>query len=97
MAEAQQAERAEAQAAEWEQLQAREFPTLQKGDKGEDVRALQERLVALGYLKGAADGDFGGKTEAAVKDFQAANALEPTGIADTPTQRLAFFSGAAAK
>lgn len=97
MAEAQQAERAEAQAAEWEQLQAREFPTLQKGDKGEEVRALQERLVALGYLNGAADGDFGNKTEAAVKDFQSANALEPTGIADTPTQRLAFFSGAAAK
>ena len=59
--------------------------TLQKGDKNEDVRALQTRLIELNYLAGGADGDFGGKTEAAVKMFQQACDLEATGIADPTT------------
>lgn len=40
------------------------LPVLRKGAKGEDVRKLQ------GFLKIAVDGDFGPKTEAAVKAFQ---------------------------
>lgn len=43
-----------------------------KGDKGEYVKAIQQRLVDLGYSVGASgvDGDFGNATEKAVIDFQ---------------------------
>ena len=46
------------------------YSFLENGDRGEDVRMLQERLNALGYSCGAADGIFGAKTEAALKAFQ---------------------------
>ncbi len=62
---------------------------MQKGSKGDDVKELQQRLIDLGYLTGTADGDFGGKTETALKAFQAANGLEETGIAtDADTAAL---------
>ena len=62
---------------------------MQKGSKGDDVKKLQQRLIDLGYLTGSADGDFGGKTESALKAFQAANGLEETGIAtDADTEAL---------
>ena len=53
---------------------------LQRGMKGEAVRYYQERLIAAGYLSGSADGSYGAKTESAVKQFQLAHNLEPTGI-----------------
>lgn len=53
---------------------------LQPGMKGEAVRYYQERLIAAGYLSGSADGSYGAKTESAVKRFQLAHNLEPTGI-----------------
>lgn len=51
----------------------------QKGDKNDTVKNLQQMLIRLGYLSGNADGDFGGKTEAAVAQFQSDNGLETTG------------------
>lgn len=62
--------------------------TLQKGDKNDDVRNMQAMLVEMGYLNGTPDGDFGGKTEAAVKAYQEAMGIEATGIADEATLRL---------
>ena len=59
--------------------------TLQQGDKGEDVKKLQEFLKDHGYLKGAADGDFGPGTVNAVKEFQRANGLSATGSANSRT------------
>lgn len=53
---------------------------LQSGDRGTDVRALQQRLVDLGYLK-AADGIFGLQTYNAVAAFQRRNGLKADGIA----------------
>ena len=43
--------------------------TLRRGDKGEDVKELQLKLLAHGYSVGpdGADGDFGRNTETAVK------------------------------
>ena len=48
---------------------------LRKGDKGEDVRALQTHLMGLGYEVGPVDGDFGPATEKAVFRFQRDNKL----------------------
>ena len=55
---------------------------LQKGSKGDDVKKLQQRLIELNYLSGGADGDFGGKTEAALKVFQSACGLTADGVAN---------------
>jgi len=46
-------------------------PLLERGDSGEEVKALQQRLRELGLMTGAADGKFGPKTEQAVIDFKA--------------------------
>lgn len=54
------------------------MPLLKKGSQGEAVKKLQQILNAKGY-KLKEDGDFGSKTEAAVKAYQAANHLEVDG------------------
>lgn len=54
-------------------------------DENADIKAVQERLIALNYLSGAADGIFGAGTESALKSFQELNGLEVTGIADENT------------
>ena len=48
---------------------------LKKGDSGEQVRQVQVRLTVLGYYTGNLDGKFGSGTLAAVRLFQARNAL----------------------
>ena len=53
---------------------------LANGSRGDDVKALQQALIKLGYLGGGADGIFGKKTEKAVRDFQTANGLDATGV-----------------
>jgi peptidoglycan hydrolase-like protein with peptidoglycan-binding domain len=60
-------------------------PVLREGAKGEAVRALQNRLNALGYNAGGADGAFGPKTEAAVKAFQKARGLTADGVVGPKT------------
>ena len=42
---------------------------------------LQQKLIALGYLTGTADGAYGDATVAAVKAFQSANGLKADGQA----------------
>ena len=54
-------------------------PELRKGSTDPAVRDLQEALEALGYDPGPIDGTFGTTTEAAVKAFQYAKALQWTG------------------
>ena len=49
------------------------------------VQEMQERLIALGLLTGAADGHFGDGTEEALKIFQQMYGLEATGYADEAT------------
>lgn len=53
--------------------------TLVKGMSGTDVKTVQTRLKALGYYTGKLDGKFGAKTQAAVRSFQARNALTVDG------------------
>ena len=66
--------------------------TLQKGDKGDDVKKLQQRLIELNYLDGNADGDYGNKTVGAVQLFQTTVGIDSTGIADVATQEALFSS-----
>ena len=68
------------------------YTTLKRGSTGQSVVRLQEALIALGYLDGAADGDFGAKTANAVITFQAVNGLSADGIAGQQTQTL-LYSG----
>lgn len=54
----------------------------QLGDAGDEVRLLQQRLVAVGIDPGSVDGKFGPKMQVAVKAFQEAMNLPVSGIAD---------------
>jgi hypothetical protein len=70
---------------------------LGRGVKSDEVRALQERLIELGYLKeGQADGVYGRGTEKAVEAFQEKNDLEADGVAGGKTLSL-LYSGNAKK
>lgn len=59
--------------------------TLRHGMRGPDVRALQERLAALGYPPGRIDGIFGDRTAAEVLAFQADHGLDVDGIVGRQT------------
>lgn len=58
---------------------------LKLGDRGDEVKRLQNALSALGYYAAGADGVFGEGTRRAVTAYQRANGLEPTGAADAST------------
>jgi len=68
------------------------YTTLRKGVTGPSVVKMQEALIALGYLDGKADGDFGSGTQNAVIQFQAVNGLSADGIAGSKTLTL-LYSG----
>lgn len=69
----------------------RGYHNLIMGDRGDDVRRLQERLIELGYLpEGSADGAYGAKTRNAVRLFQYYNGLTVDGIAGRATQTNLF-------
>lgn len=52
---------------------------LSQGDSGNDVKSVQTRLIALGFLSGSADGQYGSGTAAAMKAFQQMNGLTADG------------------
>ena len=64
------------------------------GDAGLNVYVLQKKLSAMGYFMGDCTGNFSDLTLQAVRQFQADNGLEETGIADADTWAL-IYSGAA--
>ncbi|MBQ9210627.1 MAG: peptidoglycan-binding protein [Clostridia bacterium] len=67
------------------------YHNLAQGDKGEEVKRLQERLIEMGYLpEGSADGAYGGQTRNAVRRFQYYNGLTVDGIAGRATQTNLF-------
>jgi len=68
---------------------------LKKGDENEKVTALQKNLLALGYdlgtfgtQKNGVDGDFGSKTETALKKFQSDYGLTATGTYNADTRAM---------
>ena len=66
------------------------YRILRKGDKGEEVRRMQQRLMELGYLNGNIDGSFGYQTYSAVLAFQKANGLTRDGEAGPATLTKLF-------
>lgn len=61
--------------------------SLKKGDRGEDVKALQQALIAAGYSCGncGADGIYGNDTFRAVAAFQEDAGMSVNGVADADT------------
>ena len=82
----------------WKSLRANapvDKPTLLRGSTGEQVSIVQKVLEDGGYDTGAIDGNFGEKTETAVKAFQKDKKLVADGIIGDKTwdalSKLATF------
>ena len=71
--------------------------TLQKGDNGAQVKALQNALKKLGYYTNSLDSDYGYRTAEAVSAFQRANGLTVNGVANPATLRKLVSSSAISK
>lgn len=67
-------------------------PVLKLGSTGPDVVALQQRLTALGYNTGTANGNFGTGTQTAVMNFQKAKNIQADGVVG-PTTWAALATG----
>ena len=61
---------------------------LRPGDRGEEVKKLQEKLIELEYLEGEATGIYDEATETAVRWFQQEHYLLVTGLADNVTRGM---------
>lgn len=59
---------------------------LEDGASGETVMVLTRRLAELGYIEGSVD-EYDARVTSAIGDFQTANGLERTGVADIATQQ----------
>lgn len=59
---------------------------LKRGSTGSAVKQLQQNLILLSYLGGGADGIYGAKTEAAVRQYQTRNGLTVDGKAGNQTK-----------
>jgi peptidoglycan hydrolase-like protein with peptidoglycan-binding domain len=55
-------------------------PSLSQGARGPDVVEMQQGLARAGFSPGAADGDFGPQTAAALRRFQVANGVGADGV-----------------
>lgn len=80
---------------EWMQLafgrsQMDQGPKGKLGSRGENVLWCQSALEAKGYSVGGVDGQFGQKTENALKAFQQDSGLEVTGKADYASQKRLY-------
>lgn len=60
---------------------------LREGDRGSDVRTVQEKLKRWGYYSGEVDGIYGTQTASAVRAFQKKNGLTVDGIVGTATSQ----------
>jgi len=69
---------------------------LKIGDKGKDVKAIEERLRMLGLSVGVPDEEFDMRTHTATLSFQKSTGLYPYGVMDftTQTKLESFFTAA---
>ena len=70
------------------------YTTLKKGMTGDAVKEMQQRLIALGYLTGTADGIYGTDTAEAVYNFQKRNGLVRDGVAGEKTLKALYSTSA---
>lgn len=56
------------------------YDQLKNGSHGDVVKAVQAKLIELGYLDDKADGSYGKKTAAAVEMFETEQGLIPDGV-----------------
>lgn len=70
-------------------------PVVSRGDQGEEIKDIQQRLIDLGYDlgKSGADGVFGLNTEKGFQKFQGDFNLPQTGLATGPTLDAIFAGG----
>ena len=61
------------------------YSILRYGDRNDEVKRMQKRLIELGYLSGTADGIYGFNTRKAVIIFQKTHGLAPDGDAGRVT------------
>ncbi len=61
--------------------------TLSIGSSGSSVRNLQQKLQSAGFSPGGVDGDFGSRTDGAVRAFQQAKGIEVDGKVGPQTLR----------
>jgi len=68
------------------------YKLLRQGDQGEDVKKLQNALIAAGHDVGAsgADGIYGKNTAQAVRDYQTKHKLQIDGIAGDETLGMLY-------
>ena len=64
--------------------------TLKLGDRGQDVKEVQNRLNDLGFNAGSEDGIFGETTRKAVVKFQQSKGLTDDGIVGPITYNALF-------
>lgn len=80
--------------ATWDAIMAPDakYYTVVKGDEGDDVEQLQQRLYELGYLSRSdmVTGNFGDSTEAAVLKLQELNGLNQDGKVGERTMNLLY-------
>lgn len=65
--------------------QPKRLPTVRLGNRGRDVKLLQNALLERGYKVGTADGVFGDLTLAGVKEFQKGAGIDVDGVAGPDT------------
>ena len=68
----------------------------QNGDENDEVTAIQQQLIKLGYFAMDATGYYGEYTAQAVANFQNQNSLDSTGIVDEKTYNALFSDNAVA-
>ena len=67
---------------------------LSRGNSGDKVKQMQNRLISLGYLDGKASGRVDATTEAAIIAFQRRNDLDADGVAGPSTLEKMYSSSA---
>jgi len=73
---------------------ANPYQELSYGSRGTNVLMLQNRLRALGYLNGSADGVFGSQTRQAIMKFEEAYGKPQTGIATEALLKVLYSDNA---
>ncbi|HEY3451336.1 MAG TPA: peptidoglycan DD-metalloendopeptidase family protein [Myxococcales bacterium] len=81
------------QAVQQQQQKALQQKALKQGAEGQAVKDVQQKLKEQGFNPGAVDGQFGPKTDLAVRNFQKANGLEVDGVVGSKTRGKLGITG----